>query len=75
MLIHYLFFSDNLVALTLYRKHDKLTVLKVLDGGPEGGEVGRPHGFSSRDPSSGLVLQEGGQEADSCSRNDDIRMT
>ncbi len=54
------------------RKHDKLTVLKVLDGGPEGGEVRRPHGLSGRDPPSGLVLQEGGQKADSCSRNDDI---
>jgi hypothetical protein len=67
-LISYSPFSGNLVALSLYRKHDKLTVLKVLDGGPEGGEVGRPHGLSSRDPSSGLVLQEGGQEADTCSK-------
>ncbi len=69
MLIYSLLFSGDLVALlSLYRKHDKLTVLKVLDGGPEGGEVGRPHGLSGRDPPSGLVLQEGGQEADTCGK-------
>jgi len=72
MLIYSLLFSGDLAALFLYRKYDKLTVLKVLDGGPEGGEVGRPHRLSGRDPPPGLVLQEGGQEADACSRNDDI---
>jgi hypothetical protein len=68
MLIYSLLFSGDLAALFLYRKYDKLTVLKVLDGGPEGGEVSRPHGLPSRDPLSGLVLQEGGQEADTCSK-------